>query len=124
MKQYLLDVCGDINDGDYVHNISIIDEKELNHVKEMLVSIKRVRGAYKEYNSNANLNYHEKLPYFDEVWDDLEDLTEYVSKNDIINFEAFYDSYCPNGIVDNSIHSIEYIRAYELVNDKYISLYD
>ena len=122
MKKYLLDVCGDINDGDYVHNISVIDEKELNCVEEMLISIKKAREAYKEYNPNAYLDYCDKLPYFGETWDNLENLSEIISKKDIINFEAFYHSYCPNCIVDDSVHSINYIRIYELANDKYISL--
>lgn len=122
--KYLLDVCGDINDGDYVHNISVIDEKELIHVKEMLVSIRKAREAYKEYDPDADLDYYDKLPYFDKVWDNLENLTGHISKNDIINFEEFCDTYCPNYIVDDSIHSITYVRAYELANDKPITFYD
>ena len=122
MKKYLLDVCGDINDADYVHNISVIDEKELNHVKEMLVSIRKARETYKELCLNTDLDHYDKLPYFGKVWSNLEDLTGHISKNDIINFEEFYDNYCPNCIVDDSIHSITYVHAYELVNDKHISL--
>lgn len=140
---YLLIVCGDCNDADYAYKHSVISEQELLRVKEMLESIKRVREVYGEYHPEVYKSWHDKLPYFGEVYDAIPDRIKYsydgdedseddedgdewlqkVNDSDLSNLIEFYENYIPYGTSDNDyVHTIVSVEAYKLEENSPIML--
>lgn len=142
MKQYLLIITGDCNDADYAHSIEVVNESDLLEIKGMLKSIRRVREVYGKYNPRAYKDHIDKLPYYGEVYDAIPDSIKYnydeededydenesewlkeAGKENLENWMSFHENYIPYGTSDSDyVHTLVSVEAYELANDKPISI--
>ena len=98
MNYYRLKIVGDVNDADYVTEISKISEKTLEDVIKPVVSVLR-KNSY-----NWDLSGNEKKPA--DLYADL------LTQEQIDNFSEF----CPYG--EYGIHTIESIKITPFVDEQ------
>jgi len=82
--EYSIQITVDTNDADYVTNINIISEEDLNKIMPLIEEIKKYtyKGRNKYYNYNTSECYDHPLPheiynFNDEIFDIFEELCPY-----------------------------------------------
>lgn len=137
MSKYLVIIKGDVNDGDYAYSVNVASAEEVEHIKELVESIRKIKEVYKKHHFKSNVSWRDNLPYLDEVWESLPECIKYpwedeedykyedeyewlegIEEKDLENFREFMDDYLPYGTSDyDSVHTIVDILVYELASE-------
>lgn len=134
MKQYLVVITCDVNDGDYIKSHFVSTEEGLDKIRKYLNTTQRLKQSYHESEKNegkVRLCYKDNLPYYGDMIEPILQLYEWgCSEDNILHLEwvkslpqediadalSLYDllPYFDNEIV----HTINSVEAYEITGEK------
>lgn len=135
MKQYLVIITGDVNDGDYIESHFITDCEGIEKLKKTLETINRLRQSFLDplikNDKWASLDYRDNLPYYGEMMEPILQMYEWyfdtqtkytewvesIPKEDIKDVLYFYRLLSHFG--DEEIHTVISIEVYEITGEKF-----
>lgn len=139
MKNYLVIFTCDVGDADYIRNNYVLNESELEELKEEVLTVKKLRKSFMDspipeiyffcswkdnmvnYGSVRDvLTLHRSCDWINKIDPYLTEWKKTLSEKDINKFLSFNER-LPI-MDDEKVHTIESIEVYELVNPKPINL--
>lgn len=133
MNKYIVIITGDWNDCDFDYTIEVLDEEELDHLKDIWHSTILVLEHYKELNPDCYVT-STGIPSLTDAWDNL--FNDYCwnyycngvketppgfegCEHLLEDYYEFMEDYSPYGANEyNRVHQIVNIKAYRLADDK------
>lgn len=134
MKQYLVVITCDVNDGDYIKSHFVSTEEGLDKIRKYLNTTQRLKQSYHESEKNEGkvwLCYKDNLPYYGDMMEPILQMYEWgCSEDNILHLEwvkslpqediddalSLYDllPYFDN----ETVHTIDSVEAYEITGEK------
>lgn len=135
MKQYLVVITCDVNDGDYIKSHFRATEGDLEMIKKALSAVQKLKQSYYELRKNLNLHtylsYKDNLPYYGDMMTPILQKYEWCYADEIIKHLEWVNSIPEEDTEDalylyrllpyfdnEKVHTIVEIEAYEITGEK------
>lgn len=119
--QYLIIICGDWNDGDYVYNQTVVNsKKELQIILDGITMLKTLQQMYHKMDpGNWGRKFTDVIDLLDDAYSPSEDfkneykwLFDTYTKEQMDDMYQIYEDYIPHGY-ECQIHTIVSVEVYE-----------